>query len=232
MTTANKITLTRICMIPFFLYFASQPMLVFDQEAWQNSFQIETFFPTATVVALVLFCVASFTDFLDGYVARKYNQVTDFGKFVDPLADKLLVTSALVLFAEQGAFAGWMVCVIIARELIITSLRVVAANKGRVLAATWTGKVKTCVQIGGIIVIYLYYIFIGAVGSGAFDSMTVSSDGSFSATSTVMFLTGTDGYPTFVYFVGWMITLVTIYSGFDYLRKNWDIIKDGAVKEK
>ena len=232
MTTANKITLTRICMIPFFLYFASQPMLVFDQEAWQNSFQIETFFPTATVVALVLFCVASFTDFLDGYVARKYNQVTDFGKFVDPLADKLLVTSALVLFAEQGAMAGWMVCVIIARELIITSLRVVAANKGRVLAATWTGKVKTCVQIGGIIVIYLYYIFIGAVGSGAFDSMTVSSDGSFSATSTVMFLTGTDGYPTFVYFVGWMITLVTIYSGFDYLRKNWDIIKDGAVKEK
>ena len=232
MTTANKITLTRICMIPFFLYFASQPMLVFDQEAWQNSFQIETFFPTATVVALVLFCVASFTDFLDGYVARKYNQVTDFGKFVDPLADKLLVTSALVLFAGQGAMAGWMVCVIIARELIITSLRVVAANKGRVLAATWTGKVKTCVQIGGIIVIYLYYIFIGAVGSGAFDSMTVSSDGSFSATSTVMFLTGTDGYPTFVYFVGWVITLVTIYSGYDYLRKNWDIIKDGAVKQK
>ena len=232
MTTANKITLTRICMIPFFLYFASQPMLVFDQEAWQNSFQIETFFPTATVVALVLFCVASFTDFLDGYVARKYNQVTDFGKFVDPLADKLLVTSALVLFVGQGAMAGWMVCVIIARELIITSLRVVAANKGRVLAATWTGKVKTCVQIGGIIVIYLYYIFIGAVGSGAFDSMTVSSDGSFSATSTVMFLTGTDGYPTFVYFVGWMITLVTIYSGYDYLRKNWDSIKDGAVKQK
>ena len=232
MTTANKITLTRICMIPFFLYFASQPMLVFDQEAWQNSFQIETFFPTATVVALVLFCVASFTDFLDGYLARRWHLVTDFGKFADPLADKLLVTSALVLFAEQGAFAGWMVCVIIARELIITSLRVVAANKGRVLAATWTGKVKTCVQIGGIIAIYLYYIFIGAVGSGAFDSMTVSSDGSFSATSTVMFLTGTDGYPTFVYFVGWVVTLVTIYSGYDYLRKNWDIIKDGAVREK
>ena len=232
MTTANKITLTRIAMIPFFLYFASQSMIVYDKAASAETL-IPTFhFPTATVVALVLFCVASFTDFLDGYVARKYNQVTDFGKFVDPLADKLLVTSALVLFAEQGAFAGWMVCVILARELIITSLRVVAANKGRVLAATWTGKVKTCVQIGGIIAIYLYYIFIGAVGSGAFDSMTVSSDGSFSATSTVMFLTGTDGYPTFVYFVGWVVTLVTIYSGYDYLRKNWDIIKDGAVKEK
>ena len=232
MTTANKITLTRICMIPFFLYFASQSMLIYDQTATAETL-IPTFrFPTATVVALVLFCVASFTDFLDGYVARKYNQVTDFGKFVDPLADKLLVTSALVLFAEQGAMAGWMVCVIIARELIITSLRVVAANKGRVLAATWTGKVKTCVQIGGIIVIYLYYILIGAAGSGMFDSTTVSADGSFSATSTLMFVSGTEGYPTFVYFVGWVITLVTIYSGYDYLRKNWDIIKDGAVKQK
>ena len=227
MTTANKITLTRICMIPFFLYFASQPMLSGDFEhAIVN-------FPTNTVIALVLFCVASFTDFLDGYVARKYNQVTDFGKFVDPLADKLLVTSALVLFVEQGALAGWMVCVIIARELIITSLRVVAANKGRVLAATWTGKVKTCVQIGGIIAIYLYYIFIGAVGSGAVDSMAAAfADGNFSSTNTLMFVSGTAGYPTFVYFVGWVVTLVTIYSGFDYLRKNWDIIKDGAVKKK
>lgn len=227
MTTANKITLTRICMIPFFIYFASQPMLSGDFErAIVN-------FPTNTIIALVLFCVASFTDFLDGYVARKYNQVTDFGKFVDPLADKLLVTSALVLFVEQNAMAGWMVCVIIARELIITSLRVVAANKGRVLAATWTGKVKTCVQIGGIIAIYLYYIFIGAVGSGAVDSMAAAfADGSFSSTSTLMFVSGTAGYPTFVYFVGWVVTLVTIYSGYDYLRKNWDIIKDGAVKKK
>ena len=227
MTTANKITLTRICMIPFFIYFASQPMLSGDFErAIVN-------FPTNTIIALVLFCVASFTDFLDGYVARKYNQVTDFGKFVDPLADKLLVTSALVLFVEQGALAGWMVCVIIARELIITSLRVVAANKGRVLAATWTGKVKTCVQIGGIIAIYLYYIFIGAVGSGAVDSMAAAfADGSFSSTSTLMFVSGTAGYPTFVYFVGCVVTLVTIYSGYDYLRKNWDIIKDGAVKKK
>lgn len=227
MTTANKITLTRICMIPFFIYFASQPMLSGDFErAIVN-------FPTNTIIALVLFCVASFTDFLDGYVARKYNQVTDFGKFVDPLADKLLVTSALVLFVEQNAMAGWMVCVIIARELIITSLRVVAANKGRVLAATWTGKVKTCVQIGGIIAIYLYYIFIGAAGSGAVDSMAAAfADGSFTSTSTLMFVSGTAGYPTFVYFVGWVVTLVTIYSGYDYLRKNWDIIKDGAVKKK
>ena len=111
MTTANKITLTRIAMIPFFIYFAAQPMRIIDELRYL------VVFPTSTVIALVLFCVASFTDFLDGYVARKYNQVTDFGKFVDPLADKLLVASALILFVEQKAMAGWMVCVILAREL-------------------------------------------------------------------------------------------------------------------
>lgn len=219
MTTANKITLTRIAMIPFFLYFASQPMLSGDYMRGIVDF------PTNTVIALVLFCVASFTDFLDGYVARKYNQVTDFGKFVDPLADKLLVSSALVLFAEQGAMAGWMVCVILARELIITSLRVVAANKGRVLAATWTGKVKTCVQIGGIILIYLYYILMGAIGSGMVNNMLSDS-------GVGILFVNTDGTDAFLTVVGWVVTLVTIYSGWDYLRKNWDIIKDGAVKQK
>ena len=173
----------------------------------------------------MLFCVASFTDFLDGYVARKYNQVTDFGKFVDPLADKLLVASALILFVEQKAMAGWMVCVILARELIITSLRVVAANKGVVMAATWTGKVKTCVQIGGIIVIYLYYIITGALANGV-----AFADGD--GVTAVMVMPHTDGMPLLLTIVGWVVTLVTIYSGYDYLRKNWDLIKDGAVKAK
>ena len=224
MTTANKITLTRIAMIPFFLYFASQSMYIFDKDTTAHT-MIPTFvFPTATVVALVLFCVASFTDFLDGYVARKYNQVTDFGKFVDPLADKLLVSSALILFAEQGAMAGWMVCVILARELIITSLRVVAANKGRVLAATWTGKVKTCVQIGGIIVIYLYYIAFPSIGLG--DPMWLMPP------QYIQQLPESIQMFSVVSVVGWVVTLVTIYSGWDYLRKNWDIIKDGAVKQK
>ena len=218
MTTANKITLTRICMIPFFLYFASQPMFDFDREAAVRGLESAYRFPTATLIALILFCVASFTDFLDGYVARKYNQVTDFGKFVDPLADKLLVSSALILFAEQGAFAGWMVCVILARELIITSLRVVAANKGRVLAATWT-----CVQIGGIIVSYLYYILFPSV---IFPNMTNRS------LYPPEVLEPLGQVNILLTVVGWVVTLVTIYSGFDYLRKNWDLIKDGAVKQK
>lgn len=212
MTTANKITLTRICMIPFFLYFASQPLLAADPAGFGMVF------PTNTIIALVLFCVASFTDFLDGYVARKYNQVTDFGKFVDPLADKLLVTSALVLLTEQGKIAGWMVCIILAREFIITSLRVVAAGAGRVLAATWTGKVKTCVQIGGIIVIYLTYILLGTTGGTLPLHWYVSANGVTE--------------PYIVLIAGWVMTFVTIYSGWDYLRKNWDIIKDGAVRKK
>ena len=215
MTAANKITLTRIAMIPFFIYFAAQPMA----DAAKVNY---------VITALVLFCVASFTDFLDGYVARKYNQVTDFGKFVDPLADKLLVTSALVLFVEQGAMAGWMVCIILARELIITSLRVVAANKGRVLAASWTGKVKTCVQIGGIIVIYLYYIYLAKLQ--AMDGMMVSLPNSEGLSGFVSVATmGSAGFGV-ESIVGWVMTIVTLYSGWDYLRKNWDITKDGAVK--
>ena len=209
-------------MIPFFIYFAAQPMLIIDETRYLAAF------PTSTVIALVLFCVASFTDFLDGYVARKYNQVTDFGKFVDPLADKLLVASALILFVEQKAMAGWMVCIILARELIITSLRVVAANKGVVMAATWTGKVKTCVQIGGIIIIYLYYIIVGALASGAAGLCFVTADGPTSA----IFVLRADGAPLLLTIVGWVVTLVTIYSGYDYLKKNWDLIKDGAVKAK
>ena len=223
MTTANKITLTRIAMIPFFIYFAAQPMLNVEE------YKVGIFsFPTCTLIALILFCVASFTDFLDGYVARKYNQVTDFGKFVDPLADKLLVASALILFVEQKAMAGWMVCVILARELIITSLRVVAANKGVVMAATWTGKVKTCVQIGGIIVIYLYYIFWWAMFSGTVGLSFETGD----SIAYSLLIPSTGSTPLLLTIVGWVVTLVTIYSGYDYLKKNWDLIKDGAVKAK
>ena len=137
MTTANKIKLVRIAMIPFFVVFA-----LMDGVQWQ-------------ALALALFCIASFTDFLDGYIARKYNQVTDFGKFVDPLADKLLVTAALVIFVGQGLLASWMVFIILAREFIITSLRNVAAAKGQVMAASWSGKVKTAATMVCVILMLL-----------------------------------------------------------------------------
>ncbi|MGE4547925.1 MAG: CDP-diacylglycerol--glycerol-3-phosphate 3-phosphatidyltransferase [Intestinibacillus sp.] len=193
MTTANQITMVRIAMIPFFVYFAMQSST------------------GGLTAALALFCIASFTDFLDGYVARKYNQVTDFGKFVDPLADKLLVTAALLIFIEKGVFPAWMVFIILAREFIITSLRNVAAAKGRVLAAAWTGKVKTVVQIAGIIL--MFAMLIAAAMEAIPDVEQAAPAPMYLGIATLM-------------------TLVTLYSGFDYMVKNWDIVKEGAGKPK
>ena len=210
MTTANKITMVRILMIPFFIYFALQA----DK--------------TSLIIALVLFCLASVTDFLDGYIARKYNQVTDFGKFVDTLADKLLVTAALLIFIEKGIFPAWMVFIVLAREFIITSLRNVAAAKGKVLAASWTGKVKTCVQIAGIIIDFFVLILI----SGSLEDMNTAIASSIGviggAAGPTAVLTSGFGIPNIV---AWVVTLVTIYAGVDYMVKNWDLVKDGAVKK-
>lgn len=212
MTTANKITLVRIAMIPFFVVFAILGGPVYD------------------TVALVLFCIASVTDFLDGYIARKYNQVTDFGKFVDPLADKLLVTAALVIFVERGLFAAWMVFIILAREFIITSLRNVAAAKGQVMAAAWSGKVKTCVQIAGIILIFLYVIALrGTVGcpnyvpDGTTMVVVLGNIGGLSDEQMLMLVPAV---------VSWVVTLVTVYSGYDYLHRNWALVAEGATKPK
>lgn len=125
MNTANKLTMTRIVMIPIFLV-----VLYLD-------------FDFNKYIALAIFILASVTDFIDGYVARHYDQITDFGKFMDPLADKLLVVSAMLWFAEVGQMPGWCVLIVVAREFAVTGLRLVAVDNGRVIAAGWSGKVKT-----------------------------------------------------------------------------------------
>ena len=125
MTTANKLTILRVVMIPVFLIL----MLVS--------------FPGHLWLALAVFILASMTDYLDGHIARKYNQVTAFGKFMDPLADKLLVTAALLIFVQWGQIPGWAAFVILAREFGVTGLRLVAASDGTVIAAGMSGKVKT-----------------------------------------------------------------------------------------
>lgn len=122
MNTANKITLFRVVLIPVFV--------VTCYLGWHW-------------VALGVFILASLSDFLDGYIARHYNQITDFGKFLDPIADKLLVTSALLLFVEQGRMPAWVLLCVIAREFAVSALRLVAVDNGRVIAAGWSGKVKT-----------------------------------------------------------------------------------------
>ena len=137
MNTANKLTILRVVMIPAFLL-----VLYLDV-------------PHANYWALAIFAAASATDTLDGYIARHYNQITDFGKFMDPLADKCLVTAAMLWFVEVGQMPGWALLVVIIREFGVSGLRMVAADKGRVIAAGWSGKVKTAATMVCIILMLL-----------------------------------------------------------------------------
>lgn len=141
MNLANKLTLLRIVLIPFFIVCFYIPSLIVNTVSINNYL-----IPYANLLGLIIFLLAAITDFIDGYVARKYNMITDFGKFMDPLADKLLVTAALLVLLENGLISGWVVFIILAREFIVTGFRTIAASKGVVIAAGWLGKIKTVVQ--------------------------------------------------------------------------------------
>ncbi len=130
MNLPNKLTVFRVILIPFFVLFLLLDLTAYDK--W---------------IALVIFIIASLTDFLDGHIARKYHLVTNFGKFMDPLADKLLVCSALICLIELNRIPAWIVIVIIAREFIISGFRLVASDNGVVIAASYWGKFKTTFQI-------------------------------------------------------------------------------------
>lgn len=125
MTTANKLTIARVLMIPVFL------VILY----WG--------FPGSSYVALAVYIIACLTDLADGYIARHYNQVSDFGKFMDPLADKCLVMAALCWFVENGDMVGWVLAAVLLREFAVSGMRLVAVEQGRVIAAAWSGKVKT-----------------------------------------------------------------------------------------
>ena len=133
MNLPNKLTMLRVIMIPFFIVFLLVPITPYDK--W---------------IALAIFIIASLTDLLDGKIARKYNLVTNFGTFMDPLADKLLVCSALICLIELGKIPAWMVIVIIAREFIISGFRLVASDSGVVIAASYWGKFKTTFQMAAV----------------------------------------------------------------------------------
>ena len=147
MNTPNKLTLLRIILVPFFVAFLMIPAIPFHF-LW----------------ALVLFIAAAVTDSIDGKLARKYNLVTNFGKFLDPLADKVLVFSALICFIELGFIGSVMVVIIMAREFLVTSLRLVAVNSGKVIAASIWGKLKTVSQMVSIVVILTLQAFIELFG--------------------------------------------------------------------
>ena len=175
MNLPNKLTLLRICLIPVFV------ILMLSQDS--------NFF----LISCIIIIIASITDFLDGKIARKYNLVTDFGKFMDPLADKLLVLSALICMIEYDLVAGWMVIIIVARELTVSILRAIAADNGKVIAASGGGKIKTTSQMIAIIL-----LLIGANYSN----------------SQIVFV-GTIAM--------YIATIFTLYSGIDYLYKNREL---------
>ena len=142
MTTASKITLVRVAFIPAFM------VLMYLSGGAANGWMLS---------ALAVFIIASLTDFIDGYIARKYNQVSDFGKFLDPLADKLLVIAAMAMFCEWGSFPAWALMIVLTREFAVSGLRMVAGPKGKVIAAGKSGKIKTastmvciCLMLFGI----------------------------------------------------------------------------------
>ena len=173
MNLPNKLTLGRVILVPFFI----------------AAYLLEYYW-----VALILFCAASITDYFDGMLARKNNLVTNFGKIMDPLADKILVYSALCLFIESDVIKAWMLIVILAREFAIAGMRAVAASEGRVLAAGMSGKIKTVLQMVAVIV------FLLGLSLGNQETVMMIGD-----------------------FIFYAALVMTVYSGCEYIIKNKDI---------
>lgn len=193
MNLPNKLTVLRMILVPFFVLAILWP------------------FPHHYLIALIIFGAASYTDHLDGMLARKNNQITDFGKFMDPLADKILVISALVCFVSLGLCDVWLVLLIIAREFMVTSIRLVAAGKGSVIAANNWGKAKTVSQIIAICVILLLQ-YIGELGGlGLVGFVTEKMAVLFWGIGEVFLA---------------IATFFAVLSGLIYLKQNWDIVKN------
>ncbi len=183
MNIPNRLTLIRIFLIPIFVFLISTNIV-------QNSY----------MWGLIVFLVASFTDFLDGYIARKQKLVTNFGKLMDPLADKMLVISAMVILVEQGLISGWVVIVIVSRDFIINSIRLMASSKGNVIAADIWGKVKTVFQMLAIIMLLTYKSFFLVSNSRLCEYVKVAGD-------------------ALIY----VAVVLTVISACNYMVKNFDV---------
>ena len=176
MTTANKLTILRVILIPVFLILAYTGRL-----GW----------------ALAVFVIASLTDMLDGYIARHYNQITDFGKFMDPLADKVLVMAAMCYFVEAGRMPGWALAVVLLREFAVSGMRLVAVEQGRVIAAAWSGKIKTAATM--LCLCLMLLVGPPKLGDSAPDLVALFSTA--------------------------LILITTVYSGVEYFAKNIDVFR-------
>ena len=192
MNLPNNLRVVLMVLVPFFVLALLWP------------------FPHHYLVALILFGAASYTDHLDGKLARKNNQITDFGKFMDPLADKILVISALVCFVSLGLCDVWLVLLIIAREFMVTSVRLVAAGKGKVIAANNWGKLKTVSQIVAICVI-LFTQYLQELGSlGVLPWISEETAVLFWCIGEIFLAAA---------------PLFSVLSGLIYLRQNWELVR-------
>ncbi len=196
MNLPNKLTILRILLVPFMV-----AALLID-------------FPLHYLVSGLLFGAASLTDFFDGKIARERNLITDFGKFADPLADKILVISALVCFVWLGLCDPVLVIIVLFREFAVTSIRLVAASSGRVVAANIWGKVKTVTQIIAIVAVFVFQFFLELCGIGLIPL-------SQQLTDTLSLWLNAAGLVLL-----WISTIFTIISGVIYLKDNKDCIKD------
>lgn len=190
MNLPNKLTALRIFMIPLFLVLSVVPF------EWGTVELSGSSIPVHQLWAVIVFAVASFTDWMDGYIARKEGLVTNFGKFADPLADKMLVATAFIVLVEKGLAPAWVVSIIIARELAVTGLRLLLVKEGEVLAAAWPGKIKTLSQMLAIILLFL-------------DNFPFESAG-IPVAQILLYI----------------CLVFTIYSGADYFIKNKKVFKD------
>ncbi len=192
MNLPNKLTVFRMILIPVFMLVLALPL------DWGTLQVAGAVLPVTHLVAAIIFIVASLTDLADGKIARQYKLVTNFGKFADPLADKLLVMTALIFFVQFGWLPAWMVAIIVIRELAITGLRtLIVENNGKVLAAAMPGKIKTASQMVAIS-FFLLHDIVFAMFNIPFAMIMI-----------------------------WIALLATIYSGIDYFYKNRDVFSDG-----
>ena len=190
MNLANKITILRIFMVFAFLVICNVDELMNANPELQKTWRIIGFF---------FIILAALTDILDGYIARKYNMVTDFGRLMDPLADKIFMATAFVMMVDKQILPGWVAVVILSREFMVTGLRLLAANKGEVISADTTGKIKTFVQM----------IFLGAGGSMWIGWINPAESKS---TLWVVFYSA--------------VTLLTVYSGLTYFIRHRNLYKE------
>lgn len=187
MNLPNKLTLFRIILIPVFLILLL-PM-------FNGKFLFPIPLELGRIIAAIVFILASFTDYLDGAIARKRNAVTTFGKFLDPIADKLLVTSALMALIQLGDISAWAAVIIIAREFIVTGIRIIAASDGVVISASNKGKAKTFIQM-----LAIFFILLRDFPFSLFINIPLGQS------------------------LLWIAVILTIYSGYDYLKANWSRI--------